>query len=66
MRWPWRRRVPCPSPEAEHATQQADRALVDARNLDGRLARVARESAEIKRVNHIAIAVAKSINPRGV
>lgn len=64
--WPFRRRAACPSEDAQAAAAQADRALVDARNLDGRLERVARESEEIKRINHIAIAVAMSINPRGV
>lgn len=59
--WPFRRRDACPSQDAVAASAQADRALVDAVNLDGRLERVARESAEIKRVNHIAIAVARSI-----
>lgn len=64
MRWPFSRHVPAPSQEAQHATAQADRALADARNLDGRLELVARESAEIKRVNHIALAVARSIQGR--
>lgn len=64
--WPFRRHVPCASEDAHAAAAQADRALMDARNLDGRLERVARQSAEIKRINHIALAVDRSINPRGV
>lgn len=59
--WPLRRRAAYPSPDAEAASEQADRALLDAVNLDRRLDQVARESAEIKRINHIAAAVAKSI-----
>lgn len=61
MNWPWVRRRACPSPDAEAAAQQADRALIDAHNLDGRLARVAREAAEIKRINHVALSVERSI-----
>ena len=59
--WPFCRRAARPSPDAVAASVQAERALTDARNLDGRLEQVARQSAEIKRVNHIAAAVAKSI-----
>jgi hypothetical protein len=59
--WPFRRRVPCASEEAVAAADHADRALIDVQNLDMRVAKVAEQSAEIKRVNHIAAAVAMSI-----
>lgn len=59
--WPFTRRAARPSPDAVAASNQADRALTDAKNLDGRLDRIARQSAEIRRINHIAAAVAKSI-----
>jgi hypothetical protein len=61
--WPFYRRqmVPHPSPDAEAATSQAERALTDAKNLDTKVDKVAQEAAEIKRVNHIADAVDRSI-----
>jgi hypothetical protein len=63
VRWPWRRqrREPIISPEAQEANLQGDRALEDALNLDSRVERVARDAAEIRRVNHIAAAVLKSL-----
>jgi hypothetical protein len=63
--WPFTRRRPArPSPDAVAAAAHADRALIDAKNLDGKVDRAVELAAEIKRVNHIALAVAKSI--RGV
>ena len=62
--WPFTRRPASPSPDAEAAAAQADRALTDARNLDSKVEKVARDAAEIKRVNHIAAAMARAI--RGV
>lgn len=47
--------------EADVAVAQACRALADAKNLHGKVEQVAAVAAEIKRVNHIAAAVAKSI-----
>ena len=65
MRWPFRKkRAAAPSPDATAAVEQADRAFVDAKGLDEKMRHVAAEAAEIKRVNHIAVAVARSI--RGV
>lgn len=62
MRWPWqRRRDPCPSDAAVEAERHADRTLRDVRNLDARADAAARQSAEIRRINHIAAAVAKVI-----
>lgn len=62
--WPFRRRAARPSPDALAASAHADRALIDARNLDSKVDRAVEMAAEIKRVNHIALAVARSI--RGV
>lgn len=66
--WPFSRRpkpvapAPAPpSPDAEAALRHATRALLDAQNLDRKVERVTREAAEIKRINHIAAAVARSI-----
>ena len=62
MKWRIRRSLsPAPSPEADAAVEQADRALIDARCLGERFERAAKTAAEIRRVNHIAAAVAKSI-----
>jgi hypothetical protein len=58
--WPFTRTAR-PSPDAVAASDQAERALTDAENLDGRLEQIAQQSAEIRRFNHIAAAVAKSI-----
>ena len=62
--WPFVHRPACPSPDAEAAAEQADRALVDAKNLDRKVEKAARDAAEIKRVNHIAANLARAI--RGV
>jgi len=59
--WPFRRRPARPSPDAEAAVEQASRALRDAKALDVRFEEAARRADEIKRVNHIALAVARSI-----
>ena len=65
MWWPFRKkRSAAPSPDATAAAEQADRAFVDAKDLDEKMRHVAAQAAEIKRVNHIAVAVARSI--RGV
>jgi len=60
VRWPWRRpgRVP---EEAEQAVQHAERLLEDAKNLDARAQKAADTAAEIRRVNHIAAAMARAI-----
>lgn len=58
--WPFRRQRG-PSPDAKAASAQADRALQDARNLDGKVDRVTQVAAEIKRVNHVALAVKRAI-----
>lgn len=55
------RHHPVVSPEAEVAFQQASRALEDAQNLAGKVDKAARESAKLRRENHIAAAVVKSI-----
>lgn len=62
--WPFTRRPACPSPAAEEAAAQAERALTDAKNLGAKVEKVAQDAAEIKRVNHIATAMARAI--RGV
>lgn len=59
--WVWPFGSPAPSSEAHVAAAQAKRGLIDARNLHGKVEQVAAVAAEIKRVNHIAAAVAKSI-----
>lgn len=59
--WVWPFGRPAASAEAGDAAEQANRALTDARNLHGKVEKVAAVAAEIKRVNHIAAAVAKSI-----
>ena len=60
--WPFARRRPaCASPDAEAAAEQAERALADAKRLHAKVDRVAKEAAEIKRVNHIAAAMARAI-----
>ncbi len=61
MWWPFSRSEHHASPDAQDAAIQAVRALTDARNLDGRAERVAESLAEIRRTNHIAAAVTKSI-----
>lgn len=63
MRWPWRQRSVPPStkPEALEARSQGLRALEDARCLDRRVEKVAREAEEIRRTNHIAAAVYRSL-----
>ena len=62
--WPFVHRPACPSPDAVAASDQATRALADAHSLDRKVERAASTAAEIKRVNHIAAAMARAI--RGV
>lgn len=59
--WPFRRRPARPSPDAVAASEHADRALIDAKKLDGKVDRAVEMAAEIKRVNHVATAVARAI-----
>lgn len=64
--WPFRhRRPPRPSPDAVAAAEHADRALIDAKNLDGKVERAVRLAAEIKRVNHIAASLERAIKGAG-
>ncbi|MGY1773494.1 DUF7620 family protein [Blastococcus sp. SYSU D00813] len=64
MRWPWRRRPPCASEEANAAASHATRALQDARNLASRADRVSDDLAATLRRNHFAAAVVEAL--RGV
>ena len=62
--WPFRRRLPVPSEDAQAAVSQADRALKDAERLDCRADEVASGFTRSRQQNQYARAVARAI--RGV
>lgn len=64
MRWPFQREAVA-TDEAEHAREEARRALHDARNFDQRVQHVADRTRRIGLRNHFAEAVELAIIPRG-
>ena len=59
--WPWARRAPKASEEADSAVERTSRALVDAQNFDTRASHMSDRLTETLRRNHFAAAVAKAM-----
>jgi hypothetical protein len=64
VKWPFKR-LPAATPEADEASAQARRALLDARNFDQRAQRVAARSLQIGLRNHIGESLEIAIIPKG-
>jgi hypothetical protein len=61
VKWPRKHKPPCPSPDAKAVTERAQGALDQALEQAERAARVAAESVRVRRRNHFAEAIERSI-----